>query len=82
MANVEAHYRVTPEALKTYARAATIAPDEFLNPEDPDRYIVVSVDPAAGGILSEEALVVFLVAGARFALLTGRTHSPVGQTGA
>lgn len=47
----------------------------FLNlePNGADRYLVVAVDPAGGGMLSEEAFTVFLVCGARFALVTGRT---------
>jgi hypothetical protein len=73
--NLESYYRVTPEALNQYVRTATIAtPQEFLDPDEADRYVVISVDPAAGGTLSEEAMVVFLLCGSKCALLTGRKH--------
>ena len=35
-------------------------------------YVVISIDPAGGGTLSEEAFVVFLVNGGTFGLLTAR----------
>lgn len=44
----------------------------FLDPANPNRYIVVSVDPAGGGVLSDEAFIVFMVADTEFGLLTGR----------
>jgi phage gpG-like protein len=37
-----------------------------------DRYLVVSIDPAGGGVLSDEVLVVFLIADEQFGLLTAR----------
>lgn len=37
-----------------------------------DRYVVISIDPAGGGALSDEVFVVFLVADDQFGLLTAR----------
>lgn len=51
----------------------------FLDPTNRDRYVVVSVDPAGGGALSDEAFLVFMVTARRFGLLTGRIVA--GHTG-
>lgn len=46
---------------------------DFLDRDSPrSRYIVIAVDPAGGGKLSEEAFVVFLVSSNRMVLLGGR----------
>lgn len=47
---------------------------EFLDPAA-ERFIVVAIDTAGGGPLSDEALAVYVVAGERFALLTARVVS-------
>lgn len=54
-----------------------VANSPFLDP-DADRYVVVSVDPAGGGALSDEVFVVFLIANDQFGLLAGRVA--VGQS--
>ena len=52
----------------------------FLDPRR-DRYVIVSVDPAGGGTLSDEVFVVFLVTDNQFGLFTanafaGQSHGP------
>lgn len=49
-------------------------PGFFLDPAR-ERYIVVSVDPAGGGVLSDEVFVLFLVADDQFGLLSGYVAS-------
>ena len=44
-----------------------------------DRYVLISVDPAGGGYLSEEAFVIWLIVNDTYALFSGRTvkgHKP------
>ena len=46
---------------------------------DADRYVLISVDPAGGGYLSEEAFVIWLIVNDTYALFSGRTvkgHKP------
>ena len=68
----ETEYAVTSTALATFAKNVAMDVNLFLSgaTEQSSRYVVISVDPAGGGDRSEEAFVVFLVAGDRFALLT------------
>lgn len=77
VADLAATFGVDDARLRSYRRRASLnlCTDDtaFLDPTDPDRYVVVSVDPAGGGELSDEAFVVFLVAGSRIGLLTGRS---------
>lgn len=49
----------------------SVGPPLFLDPSAA-RYVVVSVDPAGGGTLSDEVFIVFLVADDQFGLLSGR----------
>lgn len=82
----ETIFGVGPAELQNYARRNTVrldaAPNDgaanasadvraYLDPTGA-RYVVVAVDTAAGGALSDEAFAVFLVAGARYALLSAR----------
>lgn len=74
-------FGVSPEVVDTFTRRAAhmLANDSpYLDPARA-RYVVMSVDPAGGGARSDEAFVVFLVAGNRFGLLTARVvagHDP------
>lgn len=77
-----AAFGLTEDAFRAFcqrARSDLLADDPdtrnispFLDPRSTDRYVVVSVDPAGGGALSDEAFLVFLVAEGRYGLLTGR----------
>lgn len=67
-------FQLDVSVLQRYADRCAVDPITFLD-DRTLRYVVVSVDPAGGGVQSQEAFVVWLVAGDRFALLTGRTAS-------
>ena len=71
----EAFFGLTPAAVEEYAQRAEESFVDFYLRTGTRRssYLVVAVDPAGGGSRSEEAFVVFLVTGDRFALLTART---------
>lgn len=71
-------YGLSTHVLDEYIRKSTesLVAEHWLVGKD--RYLVVSVDPAAGGVNSEEAFTVFLVSGSRIALLSGRIV--VGKT--
>jgi hypothetical protein len=57
--------------LRRVGRVLTDPPAFFLDPAR-QRYVVISVDPAGGGALSDEAMAIFLVADDQFGLLSGR----------
>lgn len=63
-------FKMGTERWQSYARQHTLRVQD-VRPGD-DTYVVVSIDPAGGGTLSEEAFVAFLVDGAKFGLLTAR----------
>ena len=68
-------FGLTPNVLDRFCRRAAhvLGPGSpFVDSRNEDRYVLVAVDPAAGGVLSDEAFIVFLVAGTEFGLLTGR----------
>ena len=70
-----AHFGLRWEDLHAFVRHSARSVTDFGFFDDDqaaDRFVIVSVDPAGGGVLSEEAFVVFLVCGGRFGLLTGR----------
>ena len=67
-------YGLTPYALDVFVERATVTNiTHFLDPAKPDRYVLISVDPAGGGFLSEEAFIIWLISQGAFALLSGRT---------
>jgi hypothetical protein len=64
----ESHFRVQWSTVQAFSKSHTltknILEDSFLNPDTiQSRHIVISVDPAGGGALSEEAFVVWVVQG-------------------
>jgi len=70
-------FKVDLPAVRRFAERATLVTDADLLPwlhpdNDAVNHVVVSVDPAGGGVLSDEAFVVFLVHSNRFALLGAR----------
>jgi hypothetical protein len=74
----EAHFGITWQTVQAFADGHRTPKAQllngYLNPDTVDtRYVVISVDPAGGGILSEEAFVVWLVQGVHFTLFSGRT---------
>jgi hypothetical protein len=71
--NVATHFDVTPDVVEGYVNQSRHTLDgnsRFIDPTV-QRYILIAVDPAGGGLLSDEALVVFLIANDRFGLFTG-----------
>ena len=78
VANPVRTYGLSNLVLDEYIRTSTetLVAERWLVGKD--RYLVVSVDPAAGGVNSEEAFTVFLVSGPQIALLSGRIV--VGKT--
>ena len=88
--NLELHFGVDAGAVRSLCTGRRSAHSltegqrafsPYVDPGNPDRYVVVSVDPGGGGVLSDEAFVVFLVAGNDFGLLSGwLPSSPRGAT--
>ena len=68
----DVHFDVSLDRVKQYADRAQTTAERFLRDRRGAKYLVVAVDPAGGGELSEEAFVVFLVAGDQIALVTAR----------
>jgi hypothetical protein len=67
----ESWFGVTLGSLSTFVSRASQSPAAFFASPG-RRYIVVAVDPAAGGVASEEVFAVFAVCGDKMALLTMR----------
>ena len=71
--NNESFFGINAHDLKALRAVAEVKNlYDFMDPKHP-RYVLISVDPAGGGHLSEEAFVVWLISSNRFALLSGRT---------
>ena len=67
-------YGLTPFAMDAFIERAKVTNlSHFLDPTKPDRYVLISVDPAGGGFLSEEAFIIWIISQGAFALLSGRT---------
>ena len=69
--------RTTIESFKK--RVITSFKSTFLDTKAVDRYVLISVDPAGGGYLSEEAFVIWLIVNDTYTLFSGRTvkgHKP------
>ena len=65
---------VSEETMKGFIKNATVKDmSPYLDCTKDDRYVLISVDPAGGGFLSEEAFVIWLVAQDKFALFSGRS---------
>lgn len=72
--NPKLTYRMTDDQLQRYVAQSSVSLRTFLKPGQ-DHYVVIAVDPSAGGVNSEEAFTVFLTSGADIALLSGRVVS-------
>ena len=78
--NVSSYFKLDATVVDQYvdkARHILNAKSQFLNP-DPSvrRYILIAVDPAGGGTLSDEAVAVFIIANNEFGLFTGCLLEP------